>query len=364
MSDIISYLFETNAIKFCEENKPFWYTSGKIGPYFINTHFVYGNENDAKELLSFIDDKLSDKLTLPKNGNIYQYEWFPCEWNTVVESVLRWNNQLIIGDDNGNIKMFGTDYIDEISEEYSEPVKSYFETVPIDFTTTSYNRATKAKTTRAFTLNYIAPETTKFEFGYKTIDEEKVESEEIYKVVNESFDNNLDEYVYLPYGTKLLFDNTVNYTSSGDGFSGSLYGTQTDEIKTYFGFYVKNGIITLGTFSVDITDNSNIKVEVLKEIYNSIDGYKMTSLILKKKLDLLHTIQDELNVVAPNVEASKTDGILIVNPTLNDIPQTINIKEKARKIMFLKFYVESEKYACEFDRFYIEFRMSGKYRGE
>ena len=67
MSDIISYLFETNAIKFCEENKPFWYTSGKIGPYFINTHFVYGNENDAKELLSFIDKQLSDKLALPKN---------------------------------------------------------------------------------------------------------------------------------------------------------------------------------------------------------------------------------------------------------------------------------------------------------
>jgi len=67
MSDIISYLFKTNAIKFCEENKPFWYTSGKIGPYFINTHFIYGNEKDAKELLSFIDDQLSDKMTLPKN---------------------------------------------------------------------------------------------------------------------------------------------------------------------------------------------------------------------------------------------------------------------------------------------------------
>ena len=67
MSDIISYLFNTNAIKFCEENKPFWYTSGKIGPYFINTHFVYGNEEDAKELLSFIDEQLSDKLALPKN---------------------------------------------------------------------------------------------------------------------------------------------------------------------------------------------------------------------------------------------------------------------------------------------------------
>ena len=67
MSDIISYLFETNAIKFCEENKPFWYTSGKIGPYFINTHFIYGNEADAKELLSFIDEQLADKMSLPKN---------------------------------------------------------------------------------------------------------------------------------------------------------------------------------------------------------------------------------------------------------------------------------------------------------
>ena len=63
MSDIISYLFKTNAIKFCEENKPFWYTSGKIGPYFINTHFIYGNEEDAKELLAFIDEQLADILT-------------------------------------------------------------------------------------------------------------------------------------------------------------------------------------------------------------------------------------------------------------------------------------------------------------
>ena len=66
MSKFVSYLFETNAIRFCEENKPFWYTSGKIGPYFINTHFVYGNEKDAVDLLSFIDECLSDKLTLPE----------------------------------------------------------------------------------------------------------------------------------------------------------------------------------------------------------------------------------------------------------------------------------------------------------
>lgn len=66
MSDIMSYLFETNAIRFCEENKPFWYTSGKIGPYFINTHFVYGSEKEATELLNFIDTCLSDKNALPK----------------------------------------------------------------------------------------------------------------------------------------------------------------------------------------------------------------------------------------------------------------------------------------------------------
>ena len=66
MSDIISYLFETNAIRFCEENQPFWYTSGQIGPYFINTHFIYGSEKEAVSLLNFIDDSLSYKMTLPK----------------------------------------------------------------------------------------------------------------------------------------------------------------------------------------------------------------------------------------------------------------------------------------------------------
>lgn len=66
MSDIMSYLFETKAVRICEENQPFWYTSGKIGPYFVNTHFVYGNEKVATELLSFIDEALSDKISLPE----------------------------------------------------------------------------------------------------------------------------------------------------------------------------------------------------------------------------------------------------------------------------------------------------------
>lgn len=69
MSNLISYLFETNAFKICPENKPFWYTSGKIGPYFINAQFLYGSEEDANNLLTFIDSELenSSKYDLPKN---------------------------------------------------------------------------------------------------------------------------------------------------------------------------------------------------------------------------------------------------------------------------------------------------------
>ena len=73
MSKILNYLFETNAIKFCKENEPFWYTSGKIGPYFFNAQFVYGSEEESKELLDFITEELesinngnSKKMDLPK----------------------------------------------------------------------------------------------------------------------------------------------------------------------------------------------------------------------------------------------------------------------------------------------------------
>ncbi len=66
MSDIMSYLFETKAVKFCEENKPFFLTSGTISPYFVNTHFLYGNEKEATEFLSYIDTLLEDRINLPK----------------------------------------------------------------------------------------------------------------------------------------------------------------------------------------------------------------------------------------------------------------------------------------------------------
>lgn len=86
MSDLVSYLFETNAIRFCEENKPFWYTSGKIGPYFINTHFIYGSEKDAVELLAFIDECLADKLSLP--GKVFEKVLKQYQTNKIYKNVI------------------------------------------------------------------------------------------------------------------------------------------------------------------------------------------------------------------------------------------------------------------------------------
>lgn len=54
MSDV-NLLFESGAFKVAPADKPFFYTSGLIGPYFINTHFLCGGESRANEVLSIID---------------------------------------------------------------------------------------------------------------------------------------------------------------------------------------------------------------------------------------------------------------------------------------------------------------------
>lgn len=61
MNNLMSLLFKTNAFKVADEKNPFWYTSGKIGPYFINADYLYGSENDSKSLLSFIDTELENE---------------------------------------------------------------------------------------------------------------------------------------------------------------------------------------------------------------------------------------------------------------------------------------------------------------
>lgn len=65
-NNLVNWLFETKAMRVCPEDKPFWYTSGAIGPYYINTHFLYGSEEKANNLLSTIDSIRDDKLDCPK----------------------------------------------------------------------------------------------------------------------------------------------------------------------------------------------------------------------------------------------------------------------------------------------------------
>jgi len=63
---LVTWLFETGALRVCPQDKPFWYTSGAIGPYYINTHFLYGSEDKANSLLKFIDNEKADTLGFPK----------------------------------------------------------------------------------------------------------------------------------------------------------------------------------------------------------------------------------------------------------------------------------------------------------
>lgn len=67
MSSVSSDLFKTNAVRVAPEDTPFWYTSGKIGPFYINTHFLVKDEAEANRMLKFIETAISeDKLTAPK----------------------------------------------------------------------------------------------------------------------------------------------------------------------------------------------------------------------------------------------------------------------------------------------------------
>lgn len=62
--EIVENLFKTKAFRVAPEGSLFWYTSGKLGPFYINTHFLYGSEEDANSLLSQIDALASDRPAL------------------------------------------------------------------------------------------------------------------------------------------------------------------------------------------------------------------------------------------------------------------------------------------------------------
>ncbi len=88
MKDLMSLLFDTKAFKICAENKPFWYTSGKIGPYFVNTHFLYGSENDANELLDYINEQLANESKTNIPANIFAKVLEQYNSNTIFKTVI------------------------------------------------------------------------------------------------------------------------------------------------------------------------------------------------------------------------------------------------------------------------------------
>jgi len=63
---IIEALFATHAIRVCDPDHPFWYTSGTLGPFYINTHFLYRSEEDAMKLLLLIEEAAAaDRTAFP-----------------------------------------------------------------------------------------------------------------------------------------------------------------------------------------------------------------------------------------------------------------------------------------------------------
>lgn len=62
VAEIVGWLFATGAIRVSPAEQPFWYTSGLIGPYYVNTHFLIGSEQSANELLTLIDTTRQNPL--------------------------------------------------------------------------------------------------------------------------------------------------------------------------------------------------------------------------------------------------------------------------------------------------------------
>ena len=66
-NQITEDLFKTNAVRVAPADTPFWYTSGKLGPFFINTHFLIKDEQTAGEILKVIEEACAgDRNEAPK----------------------------------------------------------------------------------------------------------------------------------------------------------------------------------------------------------------------------------------------------------------------------------------------------------
>jgi orotate phosphoribosyltransferase len=63
--DLIEALLQTEALRIAPAGEPFWYTSGTVGPYYVNTHFLFGGSKAAGALLEYIDGAKADRDRFP-----------------------------------------------------------------------------------------------------------------------------------------------------------------------------------------------------------------------------------------------------------------------------------------------------------
>ena len=58
IDDLVEAIIQSQALRIAPAEEVFLYTSGTVGPYYINTHYLMGGPGPAEEFLTFID---SDK---------------------------------------------------------------------------------------------------------------------------------------------------------------------------------------------------------------------------------------------------------------------------------------------------------------
>lgn len=91
-NQIISDLFKTNAVRVAPADSPFWYTSGKLGPFYINTHFLLHDEEIANGVLKHIERSIAeDRLTAPKEifGVLYGLYHVSPSYKNVIDSIVK-----------------------------------------------------------------------------------------------------------------------------------------------------------------------------------------------------------------------------------------------------------------------------------
>ena len=67
-TELIAALIRTRALVVSPPGEVFWYTSGTVGPYYINTHYLLGGPEPAPPFPEAGGDPTDDGLTCQSTG--------------------------------------------------------------------------------------------------------------------------------------------------------------------------------------------------------------------------------------------------------------------------------------------------------